>query len=106
MTKEPGRHDWSYYTSTKCAISDDMAEPIIEQLLSLAPQLLLQCPMNFNSERPLPLSMGSRLPPKGAIAGGVDSPALCQVLCVLCILCVGETLPWVSTSKQLVVSAT
>jgi hypothetical protein len=58
-------------------------EPIkhisIELWLTLAPQLLLQCPRDFNSEGPLPLSMGPRLPPKGALPGGVDSPALCQV---------------------------
>ena len=60
-----------------------MAEPIkpisTERSLSLAPQRLLQCPGDFNSEGPLPLSMGSRLPPKGVLSGGEDSPALCKV---------------------------
>jgi hypothetical protein len=60
-----------------------MAEPIkpisTEQSLSLAPQLLLQCPGDFNSEGPLPLSMSSRLPPEGVLSGGEDSPVLCQV---------------------------
>jgi hypothetical protein len=60
-----------------------MAEPIkpisTELSLSLAPQRLLQCPGDFNSEGPLPLSMGSRLPLEGVLSGGEDSPALCQV---------------------------
>ena len=60
-----------------------MAEPIkpisTERSLSLAPQRLLQCPGDFNSEGPLPLSMGSRLPPEGVLSVGEDSPVLCQV---------------------------
>ena len=27
----PGRHDWFYYTSTKCAIPDDIFAPIISK---------------------------------------------------------------------------
>jgi hypothetical protein len=37
--REPGRHDWFYYTSTKCAIPDDMrrepSSPSVNMLLSV-----------------------------------------------------------------------
>jgi hypothetical protein len=37
--RRAGRHDWFYYTSTKCAIPDDIGEHIARAVATLTPDI-------------------------------------------------------------------